>query len=284
APAAEHDACGVGFVARIDGTRGFDILDMALACVHRLTHRGALIDARTGDGAGVLTQVPHELFAPDLAARGVRLARPSDLAVGMIFLPGRDVGAQSRARAIVEHAAERQGVTVFRWRVVPVDPSVLGPLASATQPRIEQVLLGRPEGVDDDEFERRLHLVRKEVERRAVQERLAGLYVPSMSHRTIVYKGLLVAHQLPTFYRDLTNPAYKTALALFHQRYSTNTMPSWEMSQPFRMIAHNGEINTVAGNRNWAKAREPERVSKVWGDRVRELAPLYQEGGSDTAS
>src|SRR5262249_50368304 len=151
-------------------------------------------------------------------------------------------------------------------------------------PRIEQVLLGRPDGVDDDEFERRLLLARKQIERRAAEEGLRGLYVPSFSHRSIVYKGLLVAHQLPAFYLDLTNPAYTTALSLFHQRYSTNTMPSWEMSQPFRTLAHNGEINTLAANRNWARAREAELTSPAWGERARELAPLYQEGGSDTAS
>jgi glutamate synthase (ferredoxin) len=284
APAHEHDACGVGFVARIDGTRGHDILATALACVRNLTHRGALIDRHTGDGAGVLTQIPHALFAPELSAWSVTVPRPDDLAVGMVFLPGRSLEDQLVARRIVERAARHQGMRVFGWRLVPVDDSVLGPLAARTRPRIEQVLLGRPDGVDGDEFERRLLLVRKEVERRAIEEELSGLYLPSLSHRTIVYKGLLVAHQLPQFYHDLANPAYTTALALFHQRYSTNTMPSWEMSQPFRMVAHNGEINTLAGNRNWARAREPELTSPVWGERVRELVPLYQEGGSDTAS
>jgi glutamate synthase (NADPH/NADH) large chain/glutamate synthase (ferredoxin) len=202
----------------------------------------------------------------------------------MVFLPGKSLADQVVARRYLERAARRQGLTVFGWREVPVDPSVLGPLAAATQPKIEQVLLGRPEGVDDAEFERRLFLARKEVERRALEEDIRGLYVPSLSHRTIVYKGLLVAHQLPQFYLDLADPAYTTALAVFHQRYSTNTMPSWELSQPFRMVAHNGEINTLAANRNWTRAREPELTSPVWGERIQELLPLCQPGGSDTAS
>jgi glutamate synthase (ferredoxin) len=280
----EHDSCGVGFVARIDGRREHAVLRLALECVKNLTHRGALIDNRTGDGAGVMTQIPYALFEPVLAAWGVRLRRPADLAVGMVFLPGKSLEDQVVARRYLERAARRQGLTVFGWREVPVDPSVLGPLAAATQPKIEQVLLGRPEGVDDAEFERRLFLARKEVERRTVEEDIRGLYVPSMSHRTIVYKGLLVAHQLPQFYLDLADPAYTTALAVFHQRYSTNTMPSWELSQPFRMVAHNGEINTLAANRNWTRAREPELTSPVWGDRIQELLPLCQPGGSDTAS
>jgi glutamate synthase (ferredoxin) len=289
-PAHEHDACGVGFVARIDGKREHAVLETALKCVHHLTHRGALIDARTGDGAGVLTQIPYALFAPELEKWGVQLNRAQDLAVGMMFLPspaeasdGSGVGDFERARLYTEDAATKQGLRVFGWREVPVDPSVLGPLATATQPRIEQVLLGRPDDVDDDEFERRLLLTRKEIERRADAHHLRQ-YVVSLSHRSIVYKGLLVAHQLPAFYLDLANPAYETALALFHQRYSTNTMPSWEMSQPFRMLAHNGEINTVAGNRNWSTAREPELSAPVWGDRASELAPLYQQDASDTAT
>jgi glutamate synthase (ferredoxin) len=281
-PAHEHDACGVGFVARIDGARDHAILRTALDCVHHLTHRGALIDARTGDGAGVMTQIPHALFAPELAAWSIALERPSDLAVGMMFLP-MDAAARDAAAGIVEAAAARQGLRLFGWRAVPVDPSVLGPLAAATRPRIEQVLLGRPDGVDDEEFERRLFLARKDAERCAA-ERGLRLYAASLSHRTLVYKGLVVAHQLPAFYQDLTNPDYTTALALFHQRYSTNTMPSWELAQPFRVLAHNGEINTLAGNRNWTRAREPELTSPVWGDRVSELLPLYQEGGSDSAS
>ncbi len=283
-PAHEKDACGVGFVARIDGTRSHEVLRIALTCVDHVTHRGALIDARTGDGAGLLTQIPHGLFAPELADMGVRLRRPEDLAVAMLFLPGRSLEDQAIARRFSERAVRHQGLEVFGWRLVPVNPEVLGPLAARTMPRIEQLLIGRATGIDDAEFERRLLLARKEIERRAIDDELDGLYVVSCSHRMLVYKGLVVASQLPQFYADLANQAYTTALAVFHQRYSTNTMPSWEMAQPFRMIAHNGEINTLAANRNWSRAREPELTSPVWGDRTKELLPLYQEGGSDTAT
>ena len=279
----EHDACGVGFVAHIDGRRDHDILAKALECVDHLTHRGALLDERTGDGAGVLTQLPYDLFAPRLAELGVTLADPAELAVGMIFLPGDSHEQAARSRRYVEEAAAAQGVAVLGWREVPTDPDVLGPLAHRTQPLISQILLRRPAGMGSDQFERTLLLVRKYIERCATEHRLR-IYVCSLSARTIVYKGLLVANQLPRFYPDLENPAYATALALFHQRYSTNTMPSWEMAQPFRMLAHNGEINTLAGNRNWSKAREAELSSDLWGDQVSELAPLYQEGASDTAS
>ncbi len=282
--AHEKDACGVGFVARVDGVRTHDVLRTALTCVDHVTHRGALIDARTGDGAGVLTQLPHDLFAPELADMGVRLRRSEDLAVAMLFLPGNSLEDQAIARRFSERAVRHQGLEVFGWRRVPVNPDVLGPLARRTMPLIEQLLIGRAAGIDDDEFERRLLLARKEIERRASEDELDRLYIVSCSHRTIVYKGLVVASQLPLFYADLANPAYATALALFHQRYSTNTMPSWEMAQPFRMIAHNGEINTLAGNRNWSRARGPELTSQVWGERAGELLPLYQEGGSDTAT
>jgi glutamate synthase domain-containing protein 1 len=266
-PAHERDACGTGFVANINGKREHAVLTMALECVKNLTHRGALIDERTGDGAGVLTQVPVALLREAVVQGGHSLTRDSDLGVGMIFLP-RDAAGQAAGREIVEAAIARQGLRFFGWREVPVDSSVLGPLAASSEPHIAQALTGRPVQGTDDEYERRLLLARKEIEREALARGLR-LYVPSMSHRTLIYKGLLVAHQLPAYYLDLSDPRYETALAVFHQRYSTNTMPSWELSQPFRMLAHNGEINTLAGNTNWSRAREAELASPdVWGDRV----------------
>ena len=283
-PEQERAACGVGFVADISGKRDHRILDIALECVTNLTHRGALgADAKTGDGAGVLFQVPRAFLAGEAAKLGARLERPEDLAVGMVFLPGRDDEAARRCREALERVAGSYGLPVFGWREVPVDASVLGDAAARSQPRIEQILLGRRSDLADDEFERLLYLVRKESERWASEESIADFYVASLSHTTIVYKGLLVAHQLKKFYRDLDNPTFETALAVFHQRYATNTFPTWTLAQPFRMLAHNGEINTRQGNQNWLRAREPELHSALWGEEIEKLKPIVQAGGSDSS-
>ncbi|MHB8575301.1 MAG: glutamate synthase large subunit, partial [Dehalococcoidia bacterium] len=283
-PSHEHDSCGVGFVADTSGSRSHRILATAIECVTNLTHRGAVsADMLTGDGAGVSTQIPYRLFRGVLERKGVSLPSDDDLAVGMLFLPRDDMAARERARAVTEKAVRRQGLKLLTWRTVPVDASVLGEISARSRPWIEQALIGRPAALTPLDFTRRLYLARKEMERRATEEAIEGFYIPSMSNRTLVYKGLLVAHQLPTFYRDLRDPAYETALAVFHQRYSTNTFPNWYLAQPFRMLAHNGEINTRAGNQNWTRAREPELRSDVWGDRIDELKPLIQPGGSDSS-
>ena len=283
-PDQERDACGVGFVADVSGKRDYRILDMALECVTNLTHRGALdADAKTGDGAGVLFQIPRSFFVGEAAKLSTRLERPEDLAVGMVFLPGRDDAIAARCREALERGAKSNGLPCFGWRVVPVDASVLGAAAARSQPRIEQILIGRRPGLSDEEFERALHLTRKEAEAWAVAEEIKDFYVASLSHRSIVYKGLLVAHQLKTFYQDLANPEFVTALAVFHQRYSTNTLPNWILAQPFRMLGHNGEINTRQGNQNWLRAREPELHSSVWGEQIELLKPIIQAGGSDSS-
>jgi glutamate synthase (ferredoxin) len=284
-PRFEHDACGVGFVAHVLGQPSHQILQFALTSVVNLTHRGAVdADAKSGDGAGVLTQIPRPLFARELARRGLRVD-PARLAVGMVFLP-RDPAGQARGRRLLEEAVARQGLDFLAWREVPVDPSVLGDKALATQPRIEQALIALPPylSLASGDGERVLYLVRKDVERRAAAEGLHTLYIPSLSHRTIVYKGLFVAPQLAGFYRDLRDPLYETALAIFHQRYSTNTFPNWFLAQPFRMLAHNGEINTLQGNRNWMRAREPELASPLWNGSSELLRPVIWEEGSDSAS
>ncbi len=283
-PRLEHDACGVGFVASISGARGHEILCHALTSVINLTHRGAVdADAKSGDGAGVLTQVPHQLFARELARRELHVKSLDHLGVGMIFLP-RDAAGQARGRQLVEEATARRGLRFLGWREVPVDPSVLGEKALSTQPCIEQALVAQGGQLAADAYERELYLLRKDVEAHAAAEALKTLYVPSFSHRTIVYKGLFVAPQLKGFYRDLTDPLYTTALAVFHQRYSTNTLPNWLLAQPFRMLAHNGEINTLQGNRNWMRAREPELAERVWAGQEALLKPVIWEDGSDSAS
>ncbi|MFQ5846566.1 MAG: glutamate synthase large subunit [Candidatus Methylomirabilales bacterium] len=280
----ERDACGVGFVADVSGTRSHAILEMAIQAVVNVTHRGAVsADGKTGDGAGVLTQIPQELFRRDLERCGVPLVGGADLGIGMLFLPRPDLEGQHLCRAIVEGSATRHGLRIFGWRPVPVDLSALGETALAGVPQIEQFLMGRPLGASDEEYERILYLCRKEIERQVWAEQVRDFCIPSFSHRTIVYKGLFVAPQLRRFYRDLQDPAFKTALAVFHQRYSTNTFPTWFLAQPFRMLGHNGEINTLQGNQNWMYAREKELTSRVWKDRVSLLRPILTPGGSDSA-
>ncbi|HXK33993.1 MAG TPA: glutamate synthase large subunit [Dehalococcoidia bacterium] len=272
----ERDACGTGFVADISGKPSHRILEMAITAVTNLTHRGALdADAKTGDGAGVSFQVPKAFFAEVVRGLGREVA-PEDVAVGMVFLP-QDADDAGRARHALTVASQEFGLRVFGWRQVPVDGSVLGDSAQRSQPRIEQILLGRPDGADDMALERACYLARKRAEAWAREHAVSDFYVASMSARTIVYKGLLVAHQLNKFYADLRDPRFETALAVFHQRYSTNTFPNWILAQPFRFLAHNGEINTLQGNCNWTKAREPDLASPVWGEQAGLLRPLIQD-------
>jgi glutamate synthase (ferredoxin) len=281
-PRFEHDSCGVGFVATTAG-RSHLVIQRALEAVANLTHRGAVsADGKTGDGAGVLTQIPYQLLAPELHRLSARVTRHTDLGVGMIFLP-QDFGPQARARAVVEEAIIGEGLVLFGWRKVPVAGSALGQEAARTRPQIEQVLVGRPERMGSAEFERLLYLARKTIERRWSEEGIADGYIASLSHQTIVYKGMFIAPQLPRFYPDLEDPRFETALAVFHQRYSTNTFPSWPLAQPFRFLAHNGEINTLWGNINWMRAREADLRAPCWRQRMRDLLPVIQSGGSDSA-
>jgi glutamate synthase (ferredoxin) len=281
-PRFEHDSCGVGFVATTNG-RSHAVLARALEAVANLTHRGAVsADGKTGDGAGMLTQIPHQLLAPELHRLGARVTRHTDLGVGMVFLP-QDGDRQARARAITEEAILKEGLVLFGWRKVPVAVSALGAEAALTRPQIEQVLVGRPERSGSAEFGRSIYLARKVIERRWHEEHIPDAYVPSFSHQTIVYKGMFIAPQLPRFYPDLEDPRFETALAVFHQRYSTNTFPSWPLAQPFRFLAHNGEINTLWGNVNWMRAREAGLRGQVWRQRMTDLLPVIQSGGSDSA-
>jgi len=281
----EHDSCGVGFVAQVSGRRSNRILRIGLRSLCSLMHRGALdADAKTGDGAGIITQIPYRLFVPEVNKLGHKLFQESDLALGVMFLPHDNAYAQARAKAITQEVLEKRGLFLFGWREVPINLNVLGEKAQMTMPRIEHVLIGRPWGMADDDYERRLFLARNEIEDAAAADKIRNFYIPSFSHRTIVYKGLLVSASLEKFYRDLSDPHYETALAIYHQRYSTNTFPTWPLAHPFRMMAHNGEINTIRGNRNWMQAREAELRADFWGDDINLLKPIIQPGGSDSAS
>ena len=288
-PAAFRDACGTGFVARIDGASTHDIVQQAVEGVVSLTHRGATnADPQTGDGAGVTIAIPWATLRPDLERFGQSFEHLDELALAMVFLPA-EAGARERARAILAAAAQRAGLEALGWREVPIEPDMLGPWARNGLPAIEQLVLRRGAGAPAEEFGRALYLARRlaEAEYRALAEADAGdpageTYIVSLSSRTVVYKGLMVAPQLSRFYPDLTNPDTVSPLALFHQRYATNTLPNWRIAQPFRYIAHNGEINTLLGNRNWMHARGASLESGVWGEEIARLHPVVTAGGSDS--
>ncbi|MBI3655711.1 MAG: glutamate synthase large subunit [Acidobacteria bacterium] len=282
-PDFEHDACGVGFVASINGHSSRTILDMGIHALDRLAHRGAVdADDQTGDGAGVLTQLPYKILAAALAARGIAAIDPSRLAVGMLFLPPDDMEAQQFCRTAIENAMRIHHLSLLGYREVPVELSALGPKGAATRPYIEQVLLARPEGMSGAGFARALYLTRKAIEARTSS--IERFYIPSLSHKTIVYKGLMTPAHLPEFYRDLQDPLFETAMVLFHQRYSTNTFPNWSLAHPFRMVAHNGEINTIKGNRHWMAGREAHLPATLWDAAASDqLRPIVQPGRSDSA-
>ncbi|HEY7124899.1 MAG TPA: glutamate synthase-related protein [Ktedonobacterales bacterium] len=284
APQFEHDACGTGFVANTSGLREHRMLCYALEALVNLAHRGAMdADAETSDGVGMLTQIPYRLLNAWLAEQGVPPVAWQSLAVGMLFLPWDDEAA-SQARQIMSEALEGRGAAVLGWRVVPVNPEVLGAAAQRACPRIEQVLVLRPDGTTPECFEQTLYLARKETESRLSAAGLSDVYIASLSARTLVYKGLLTAANLSYFYPDLLDPRYETALALFHQRYSTNTFPSWQLAQPMRLLAHNGEINTIQGNRHWMATREAASLASHWGSKAEWLHPVIQPIGSDSTN
>ncbi len=261
------------------------MLERALTGLKCLAHRGAIdADAVTGDGAGVLTQIPYEIFREFLAGQKKTAPEDRDLGVGMIFLPRGSELTQALARKIVIEAVKEEGLGFLAWREVPADVSILGRKAADSMPLISQALVARLDHATDDEFERKLYLAQKVAERRCAEARLDGFYVCSFSSRTIVYKGLLNAPQVRRFFPDLREPNYLTAFAIFHQRYSTNTFPTWNLAQPFRLLAHNGEINTIRGNRVRMHARERSMAGGAWGARFPDLHPIVQPGLSDSAS
>lgn len=283
-PSYEHDACGTGFIADRSGRAGHATVARALEAVANLTHRGAIdADRKTGDGAGLMLQIPRRLFAREVELVTGYAPDPAALGVGMLFLP-LDDDAAGVCQRWVEEELTRQRVPVLAWRETPIAPEVLGEKARATMPAIWQVIVSRPETLNEEEFERRLYLARRRIEQRAVAAGFDELYIASLSGRTIVYKGLFLARSLPEFYADLRDPACETALAVFHQRYSTNTFPTWALAQPFRRLAHNGEINTVQGNRNWMRAREALLDAPVWEGGLADLLPVIDPRGSDSAS
>ena len=286
-PAHEHDACGMGFVASIGGRKSHDIILQGIQVLISLTHRGACgCDPETGDGAGILIQIPHQFFARECARLGFTLPAAGSYAVGMTFLPV-ERHQRLQCEGILERIVREEGLTVLGWRDTPVDGAAVGRVARASQPYIEQILIARPEAMEEDAFERKLYVVRKRAESEVaasdMQER-GMFYLPSLSARTIVYKGLLLAPQIANFYTELSDPDVTSALCLVHQRFSTNTFPSWQLAHPYRYIAHNGEINTLKGNVNWMYARQSILQSPLFGDDLQKLYPIIAPGGSDSAS
>src|ERR1700688_1559232 len=286
-PANERDACGVGFVADMKNRKSHSILEKGLQILINLDHRGATgADATLGDGCGVLTQIPHAFFARECEKLGMNLPGPGHYAIGQFFMP-RSAEAHAQVERIVEEVVAAEGQRLIGWRDVPIDNTGLGERVKAVEPVHRQAFIARgAHVVDDDDFERKLFIVRKVVSNRVYElgnDGTAEYYPVSLSCRTIVYKGMVLACQLGPYYKDLLDSAYETALALVHQRFATNTFPSWRLAHPYRMVAHNGEINTLRGNVNWMAARQASVASKLFGNDISKLWPISYEGQSDTA-
>jgi glutamate synthase domain-containing protein 2/glutamate synthase domain-containing protein 1/glutamate synthase domain-containing protein 3 len=280
----EHDACGTGFLAQISGEATHTLVQTALEALARLTHRGAQdADTEIYDGTGILTQIPRALLLEELDRQQVSVANPEDLAVGMIFLPTDRDTAAVRCRQIIEQTLTEVGLVFLGWRTPPVDYGVLSTHAREVAPDIAQVLLTRPAHFTSDHYAKMLYYARRLIEHKLAEAQVTDCYIVSLSHTTIVYKGLIAPKQLPQFYLDLADSRYTSALAIFHQRYSTNTFPAWPLAQPMHMLAHNGEINTLQGNRNWMQAREGALASPVWGERISDLVPVLRPNGSDSS-
>jgi len=286
-PRHEHDACGIGFVANVRGQKSHDIILKGIEVLINLTHRGACgCDPETGDGAGILIQIPHQFFARECAGLGFTLPGPGAYGVGMTFLPV-EKHQRLQCEGILERLLREEGLTVLGWRDTPVDASAIGRVARSSQPYIQQIFVSRPAGVDEKTFERKLCVVRKRAESEVAESEIEDreiFYIPSLSARTIVYKGLLLAPQIANFYGELSDPAVKSALCLVHQRFSTNTFPSWKLAHPYRYVAHNGEINTLRGNVNWMHARQSLLQSALFGEDLKKLFPIIAPGGSDSAN
>ena len=288
-PARDKNSCGVGFIADIKGRKSHKIVADALTILLNLEHRGAVgADPRAGDGAGILTQIPHAFFARKAKAEiGITLPAPGEYGVGVLFMP-RDPERREIVRQTYEQIAAQEGLKILGWRSdIPINNSTLGESVKPTEPFHMQVFIGKgAKPLGEDEFERKLYILRKSISAaiyRKYERRLSGYYPVSISCRTVIYKGMFLADQLGTYYPDLHEPDFESALALVHQRFSTNTFPTWSLAHPYRMIAHNGEINTLRGNNNWMAARQASVSSKFYGDDISKLWPISYEGQSDTA-
>ncbi|QHI69369.1 glutamate synthase large subunit [Tichowtungia aerotolerans] len=287
-PQNEHDACGVGFICNLHGKKSHDIIHHALEILVRLTHRGAAgSDPLTGDGAGILLQIPHAFYKEQCAEIGIKLPGEKEYGTGLVFLP-QDEAERAQCIQTLEKAIESEGQTLLGWRELPTDNSGIGHIARKSEPAMMQIFIGRGEGITDERtFDRKLYLIRKTAENAIFHSDMVNkddFYIPTLTCRIIIYKGLLLPEQMEHYYPDLLDPKFESALALVHQRFSTNTFPAWKLAQPFHVLCHNGEINTLRGNFNWMNARQGLFKSTLFGDNIERLFPIIQPGLSDSAS
>lgn len=273
-PSNEHDACGVGMIVNLHGAKSHELIDSALKVLENMKHRGAEgADSKTGDGAGIMIQIPHEF----ILLQGIPVPEKGKYGTGLVFMP-KDKASQQDIMSVMIEEIEREGMTLMHVRTVPVNSDILGKDAQATEPDVKQIFVTA--GADEAELEKKLYIIRKKIENR-IQHK--DFYIVSLSSKNMVYKGMLTSTQLREYYADLTQPYFTSALALVHSRFSTNTFPTWSLAQPFRMMAHNGEINTIRGNRAWMEARESVLSSERLGD-ISQIRPIIQPGMSDSAS
>ncbi|WCE66975.1 glutamate synthase large subunit [Sulfitobacter faviae] len=281
----EHSSCGVGLVVNINGEKTREVVVNGINALKAIWHRGAVdADGMTGDGAGIHVQIPVPFFYEQVRRTGHTPREDELIAVGQVFLPRTNFAAQETCRTIVETEVLRMGYYIYGWRHVPVDISVLGEKANATRPEIEQILISNAKGVDEETFERELYVIRRRIEKAAIAAQVPQMYIASMSCRSIIYKGMMLAEQVAEFYPDLKDDKFISAFAIYHQRYSTNTFPQWWLAQPFRMLAHNGEINTLKGNMNWMKSHEIRMASATFGEMAEDIKPIVASGSSDSAA
>ncbi len=282
---SEHASCGVGLVVSVDGSKSRSVVENGIAALKAIWHRGAVdADGKTGDGAGIHVQIPVPFFYDQIERTGHKPNKDHQIAVGQVFLPRTNFGAQEICRTIVESEVLRMGYYIYGWRHVPVNIDCLGEKANATRPEIEQILISNAKGVDEETFERELYVIRRRIEKAAAAAQVPTLYIASLSCRSIIYKGMMLAEQVAEFYPDLMDERFESAFAIYHQRYSTNTFPQWWLAQPFRMLAHNGEINTLKGNVNWMKSHEIRMASNYFGDMAEDIKPIVAAGSSDSAA
>ena len=283
-PAQEHDACGVGLIAAIDGKPRREVVTAGIDALKAVWHRGAVdADGKTGDGAGIHLDIPQDFFREQISRTGHE-PKDRDLGIGMIFLPRTDYAAQESCRTIVEAELLRFGYYIYGWRQVPVNTGVIGAKANDTRPEIEQIMFVSSGDVEAEESERQLYLIRRRIEKQVLAANVNGFYICSLSTKSVVYKGMFLAEQIDSFYPDLQDERFVSTVTLFHQRYSTNTFPQWWLAQPFRMLAHNGEINTIRGNTNWMKSHEIRMASELFDDHGDQIKPIIQSGSSDSAA
>ncbi|GAA3857967.1 glutamate synthase large subunit [Celeribacter arenosi] len=281
----EHSSCGVGLVVSVDGSKSRKVVENGITALKAIWHRGAVdADGKTGDGAGIHVQIPVPFFYDQVTRTGHKPRENELLAVGQVFLPRTDFGAQETCRTIVESEVLRMGYYIYGWRHVPVKTDCLGEKANSTRPEIEQILISNSKGVDEETFERELYVIRRRIEKAAAAAGVQSLYICSLSCRSIIYKGMMLAEQVAEFYPDLLDDRFESAFAIYHQRYSTNTFPQWWLAQPFRMLAHNGEINTIKGNLNWMKSHEIRMASSTFGEMAEDIKPICPQGSSDSAA